>query len=232
VHPATSQCPARSKRSGNQCKRLVLGGGPCYLHGGRGPQVAAKREQRVLLAEAQAAAPTVIVQREPEEILLDALHDTNATLQAIKAELSAGLVNPILLQLAGDWIDRVGRLGKIIVDGDLSTKLHTRLGWLAEDRAATVWGHLAAVVEASPLSAQQRLVVWESRFDGLRRVADGLAPFRLSGHQVHRFTDTLIAAAAVERAAAEGWLEPEPDVDADSGDVGAPLLFPGNGSVA
>jgi hypothetical protein len=39
--------------------------------------VAAKGEQRVLLAEARAATPTVIMQ-EPEEILLTALHDTNA----------------------------------------------------------------------------------------------------------------------------------------------------------
>ena len=55
--------------------------------------MAAEREQRVLLAEARAATPTVIMQ-EPEEILLTALHDTNATLQAIRAELHAGLVNP------------------------------------------------------------------------------------------------------------------------------------------
>jgi hypothetical protein len=77
------------------------------------PQVAARREQRVLLAEAQAAAPTVIAQREPEEILIGALHDVNATLQAIKAELSelsAGSVNPAVLPLVGDWLDRVARI--------------------------------------------------------------------------------------------------------------------------
>ena len=49
----------------------------CGVHGGAARQVAAKREQRVLLAEARAATPTVIMQ-EPEEILLTALHDTNA----------------------------------------------------------------------------------------------------------------------------------------------------------
>jgi hypothetical protein len=166
--------------------------------------VAAKRDQRVALwevQEARAADPVVVVQREPEELLIDALHDTNATLQAIKAELNAGLVNPILLQLAGDWIDRLGRLGKVIVDSDLTTKLHARIGWLAEDRAATVWAHLASVVEASPLSAADKLAVWEARFDGLRRIADG-APFRLSVDELHRFGDRLLEAAATEREAA------------------------------
>jgi hypothetical protein len=115
--------------------------------------------------EARAAEPVVVVQREPEELLLDALHDVNQVLQQIKADLPGGSVNPILLPLAGDWLDRLSRLGKIAVD--LSRKLHERLGWLAEDRVATLWGHLAAIVEASPLSAQQRLTLWESRFDGL-----------------------------------------------------------------
>ena len=49
----------------------------CGVHGGAARQVADKREQRVLLAETWAATPTVIMQ-EPEEILLTALHDTNA----------------------------------------------------------------------------------------------------------------------------------------------------------
>ena len=108
VNPLSEQCTAKSKRSGERCRRLVMGGGVCYTHGGAARQVAAKREQRVLLAEAQAAAQTVIVQREPEEILLDALHDTNATLQAIKAELHAGWVYHLLLCQAArtrcsDW---------------------------------------------------------------------------------------------------------------------------------
>ena len=231
ANPLSSQCTAMSKRSGNRCRRMVIGGGVCPMHGGAAKQVKAKREQRVLLAEAQAAAPATVVMREPEEILVDALHDTNATLQAIKAELSAGLVNPILLQLAGDWIDRVGRLGKVIVDSDLTTKLHARLGWLAEDRAATVWGHLAAVVEASPLTAGQKVALWQARFDGLRAIADGRAPFRLSGDELHRFGDGLLEAAAREQAAVQAaadgvvWDDSGPDSDSD-GEVGSLVLFP------
>jgi hypothetical protein len=48
-----------------------------WVHGGLPGRWRDKREQRVLLAEARAATPTVIMQ-EPEEILLTALHDTNA----------------------------------------------------------------------------------------------------------------------------------------------------------
>jgi hypothetical protein len=199
--------------------------------------VAAKREQRVLLAEAQTAVPaTVVVTLEPEEVLLGAMHDANATLQAVKGQLyelraSAGVVNPALLVLIGDWLDRVARIGKIIVDGEIADKLERRIGWVAQDRAATVWGHLASIVEASPLSAQQKLVLWESRFDGLQLVADGRAPFRLSGDEVHRFTAELQVAAEAERAAADGWLEsePEPDADAESGG-GVPYLFAVDGS--
>jgi hypothetical protein len=100
---------------------------------GRFRQTRAKRDQRVALwevQEARAAEPVVVVQREPEELLLDALHDVNQVLQQIKADLRGGSVNPILLPLAGDWLDRLSRLGKIAVDSDLSRKLHERLGWL------------------------------------------------------------------------------------------------------
>ena len=72
----------------------------------------------------------------------------------------------------------MARIGKTVTDGDLATKLHQRLGWLAEDRVATVFAFLAAIVEASPLSAAQRLQVWEAPYDGLKRIADGQHPFR------------------------------------------------------
>ena len=123
----------------------MLGGGPCYLHGGRAPQVAARREQRVVLAEAQAAVPASVVMAEPEEVLLGAMHDANATLQAIKTQLSelsagAGTASPAMLALIGDWLDRVARIGKIIVDGEIADKLQRRIGWIAADRAAKLQG--------------------------------------------------------------------------------------------
>ena len=88
-----------------------------------------------------------------------------------------------------------------------------------------MWGHLAAIVEASPLTAAQRLDVWQSRFDGLRRIGDGLAPFRLSGDELHLFSD-LVEAAAVERALGDGVM-PWDDDGSDAGEL-VPL-FPDGG---
>jgi hypothetical protein len=119
----------------------------------------------------------------------------------------------------------VARIAKVVVDGDLSRKLNDRIGWAAQDRAAMCTALLAAIVEASPLSAQQRLAVWESRFDGLQMVADGRAPARMLGDATAGFTERLQVAAAEEKAVAEGvpWGDSEPDLDADSDRV--PLLF-------
>jgi hypothetical protein len=152
-------------------------------------------------------------------------------LARIKADLHGGVVNPILLELCGEWIDRLGRLTKIIVDGELSEKLEKRLGWMAEDRAATLWGHLAAIVKASPLSAADKLAVWQARFDGLRAISNGAFPFRLSADELHRFSDGLMEAAAREQAAAQAaadgvvWDDSGPDSDSD-GEVGSLVLFP------
>jgi hypothetical protein len=63
---------------------------------------------------------------------------------------------------------------------------------------------LVSIVEASPLSAAQRLAVWEARYDGLKRIADGHHPFRFSDGERRRFTDRLQVEAARESALAEG----------------------------
>jgi hypothetical protein len=229
-HQLNQQCSATAKSTGKQCERRVVGAPVCWVHGLNAPQVRAKQQQRIALAEAQAAVPaTVVVQREPEEILLTALRDVDAVLQQIKAELRGGVVNPILLQLAGDWLDRLGRLGKVVVDGEIAEKLERRVGWIAQDRAAQLTALLAAIVRTAPLSAEQRLAVWESRFDGLRLIADGQAPARMLGDETVRFTAELQVAAAREKALAKGlpWGDSEPDSD----DVEWPLLF-GGGEVA
>lgn len=223
ANPLASQCTARSKATGERCRHQVVGGGPCHMHGGKANQVAARRQERVAIAEARAAAgvESVVVQRaEPEELLLDLLDDVNRILQRIKSEMHESIVSPPLLAVAGEWFDRTARVAKTVIDGDLATKLHDRIGWLARDRADTVWGHLAAVVEASPLTAAQKLAVWESVGDGLRLIHDGRAPFRLSGDAVHRFSDRLQVEAAREAALAEGlsW-GPESESDVLAEDV-------------
>ena len=46
-----TQCTARSKRSGERCKRLVVGGGVCRMHGGASPAANARRLERIALEQ-------------------------------------------------------------------------------------------------------------------------------------------------------------------------------------
>jgi hypothetical protein len=115
----------------------AIGAPVCIMHGGKAAQVRRKAEERVLVAEAKAAVPaTVVVQKEPEEILIDVLADTNTMLQGIKDQMRSNVVNPHPLGVCGEWFDRVARIAKVVTDGDLSTKLHNRLGWMAQDLAS------------------------------------------------------------------------------------------------
>lgn len=53
-HPLSERCTATSKRTGQRCQLTVIGGGVCFMHGGKAPQVAAKREERIVAFEAKA----------------------------------------------------------------------------------------------------------------------------------------------------------------------------------
>jgi hypothetical protein len=197
----------------------------CWVHGLNAKQTRAKRDQRVALwevQEARAAEPVVMVQREPEELLLAALDDVNQVLSAVKSQMQNNIVDPILLEVLGDWMDRLGRLGKVALDGDSSERLEKRVGCVAADRAQQMWGMLAAVLKAAPLTAQDRLVLWSSVFDAARLVAGEREPLRLSRDEVQRFTAELQTAAAREQAVAEGirWDEDSPETEDDVGDVG------------
>lgn len=231
AHPLGQQCEATAKGTGRRCERRAIAANVCYVHGLNAKQVKAKRDQRLALWEVQEearAAGSVIVQKEPEELLLDGLHDVNQVLQQLKADLHGGSVNPILLQLAGEWLDRLARIGKVVTDGDLPRRLQERVGAQARDVAAELTACLAAILQFAPLTAQQRLAVWQSRFDGLQAIRDERFPVRLSGDAVHRFTAELQRAAAREQAIAEGlpWDELKPDLDADEADT--PLVFSGS----
>ena len=60
------RCTARSKRSGERCKRAaIVGGHVCAMHGGKVPAVRAKALQRVATAEAQAFVETQLAIRGP-----------------------------------------------------------------------------------------------------------------------------------------------------------------------
>jgi hypothetical protein len=82
------QCSARSKSTGNRCRRSsMLGGNVCFVHGGNSPQVRAKAQRRL-----QQAAD-VLVQR-LLSFALDGTVDDPVALRAIQDALDRAGMKP------------------------------------------------------------------------------------------------------------------------------------------
>lgn len=112
----SEQCTATSKRSGNRCRRHVVGGGPCPMHGGKAPQVAAAREARIATWEAQRGLAPV-EDRDPAEALLAAARTADQLVQRLEREmLEDGKFQTATVKALGDWLDRSGRLSKTVLD--------------------------------------------------------------------------------------------------------------------
>jgi hypothetical protein len=235
-HPLSQQCSATSKQSGKRCRRRTIAANICWVHGVNAKQVKARREQRLALFEATRNQPaTVIERREPEQVLLDALHDTNITLQQIKAELSVGVVSPPLLMVAGEWLDRLGRLGKIVIDGELENRLEARrtrrIEVEAHDRADFLTGLFVRTLQSAPISATARLAAWDAFYGVLQEVHEQQVDPRLDGEQVRAFARELERATAEERAAeiVEDVEEDNAEDDDDGVLADVSYLWPGDG---
>jgi hypothetical protein len=84
---------------------------------GRAPQVNPRREQRILLYEAeQKAAPPVPELPEPtaDETLVAVLRDVRTTLQHLRVEMAVN-ASPTLLALLGEWLDRADRISRSVI---------------------------------------------------------------------------------------------------------------------
>jgi hypothetical protein len=127
-HPLSQRCKARSKRSGQRCKRTAIGIDVCYWHGGAAKQVKAKAERTIALWEAEQNQPTTTIERrDPETILLDLLHDSDITISKIKSELAEGGVSGPLLAVWGEWLDRVSKLSRLILDSGIRERVDERV---------------------------------------------------------------------------------------------------------
>ncbi|RKS77587.1 hypothetical protein CLV35_1281 [Motilibacter peucedani] len=110
--PLSSRCPARSKRSGEQCKRFVVGGGVCPMHGGSAPQVRAKREVRIALQEQLASSE----RRSSADILVDAQHAADVVARDLQTSIERGTATPgDVEQLMAAW-QRAASLAKVTAD--------------------------------------------------------------------------------------------------------------------
>lgn len=98
-----NRCIARSKRSGEQCKRHALPGATvCSMHGGRAPQVKAAAARRVALGEALGELERlgVPIDVSPTDAMLDMVREAagnvaflRARVQELEQRATAGIVD-------------------------------------------------------------------------------------------------------------------------------------------
>jgi hypothetical protein len=150
-NPLSDQCTAKSKASGQRCRRWVVGGGVCPMHGGAAPQVRARREARRIQAEA--ALTGAAVPRDPATALLAAAQDADSILQRIKLTIGRDQeLTPALLTALGDWIDRTSRVAKLVVDARIDER-RTRL---SEQQGRILALTIQAILGRLELSPAQR----------------------------------------------------------------------------
>lgn len=153
------QCTARSKQTGERCKRKVRGGGVCHYHGGAARQVRAKREQRVAAAELLAEAksdPTLPADATPAEVLLHAMTSAHRVLLKLQSVgMGTDYVGPAALDLLGTWIDRAGKAASVVVSSKADELRIRQAERVAESQARQVVDVIARVVSLLDLTEAQ-----------------------------------------------------------------------------
>ena len=125
---------------------MVKGGGVCHMHGGKAPQVARKRAERVALAEAMAAGD----RRDPALILLDCLHAADTVMR--QALASPGSATPGELAVVVDHLDRASKFARSVLD----LRLAERRVQITERQVDTLELVLRQALERSGLSVADR----------------------------------------------------------------------------
>lgn len=151
MDPLTSRCTATAKSTGERCRRWVLGGGVCVKHGGRAPQVAAKREARIIAGQALQLGGDGLVDRSPADALLSAAKDADLVIQRLKGQVRSGEgLDLAALSVLGDWIDRVGRLSKVVIDAKLDER-DVQLAQADADRVVNAFTEVVKVLNLTPV---------------------------------------------------------------------------------
>lgn len=164
--PKGERCPATSKRTGGRCKQVVIGGGPCRMHGGAAPQVAAARESRVLAAQASNGG-FLTQERSPAQALLAAVKDADGVTQALKQSMAGGHLDPLVLDTLGDWIDRVGRLAKVVLDA----RVEEREAAIEEKQIKQITTGINRVFDRLGIVGEQRDLAARITAEEFRRLA-------------------------------------------------------------
>ena len=116
--PPERRCRATSKESGEPCKLWAMRGSTvCRKHGGSAPQVRAKAQERVMLAELVPAAKDdpELADATPAELLLHAAHSTGRVVLMLQKHGAGSSLDPADLDLLGEWLDRLSKAASVVV---------------------------------------------------------------------------------------------------------------------
>lgn len=130
-------CTARAKTTGERCRQPVRGGGVCRFHGGKAPQVVRQREARIAAAQAQAMYADTFEPRDAGEALAAAAQNGDQVLRSLQHRMElAGELRAHDLEALGQWMDRVSRLSKAVLDArvdDRRVRISEQQGQLVAD---------------------------------------------------------------------------------------------------
>ena len=112
-----TRCAARSKRSGERCRKWSApGASVCHLHGARSPQAVAGAERREIIAELLAADP-----RPLRIVLRDAVTVSDVIMQDVRAEIDrTGSASPETIDRLALAAGRAAQLARVALDVGLT----------------------------------------------------------------------------------------------------------------
>ena len=127
-----SQCTAKSKRSGERCKRVVRGGGVCRMHGGAAPAVRAKQLARVAVQQAALDVRSVnpsMAPASPGEVMLDQMQSARERVAGLEGLVGQQTSAPGLsLQGTTEWLFRERELLQLVAELKPTKDIATMLG--------------------------------------------------------------------------------------------------------
>jgi hypothetical protein len=183
--------------------------GVCAVHGGSSARVKARREQRILCAEAGAKTlPAVIEPREEptaDQLLISLLSDVRSTLQQIKPSIAES-PSPTLLILLGDWLDRADRILRSVIITGAEERAEQRKVAISEELARQIATMMFVAVTSFDLTAQQQVNVVQAVLDTIERGYDDL-PVLATGALAQWLAKTRAEAESAEQD--DRGLDPE-----------------------
>lgn len=176
-----TQCTAKSRRSGERCKRVVRGGGVCRMHGGAAPAVRAKQLQRLAVQQAALDVRSVnpsLAPASPGEVMLDQMQSARERVAGLEGLVWQQQSAPGLsLQGTTEWLFRERELlqklasdclrlkAEAVVEATLQnelTRMHAVLAEFCGQLGLDPWSEVVskAITDACDVLAESETFQW------------------------------------------------------------------------